>query len=180
MQNIKITTYPQSNPLTLAGAKLHLNILDDSFDVLIQSYLDSASMLLYKETNILIEGVATGFLIDATDFTVPVAEVDTLAIYYYNAANARTLLSSDDYTVNFGAFTDVRIDVVPNTYTDRIYPYEVEITTLGANDPMITQGLRMIVGDFFRNRESNEVGAIKKVSRSTKWQLDLLSKRFYL
>ena len=180
MQNIKITTYPQSNPLTLAGAKLHLNILDDSFDVLIQSYLDSSAMLLYKETNILIDGVAIGFLVDSSDFTVPVSEVDTLAIYYYNAANVRTLLSSDDYTVNFGSFTDVRIDVVPSFYSDRMYPYEVEITTLGANDPMITQGLRMIVGDFFNNREANEFGLIREVSRTTKWQLDLLSKRFYL
>ena len=179
MENIKVTTYSASNPLSLDGAKLHLNILDDSFDTIITSYLESSLQMLYKETNILVEGAAKGYLQDASDFTIPIGEVDTVAIYYYDSAGSRQTLSTSDYTVTDGYFTEIRIDNEPTT-DDRMYPYEVEVTTLAATNPMITQALRMIVADFFETRQTNEMGAYKEVSRSTRHQLDLISKRFYL
>ena len=179
MENIKITSYTGTSPLLLDGAKLHLNILDDSFDTIIQSYIDAANQLLYSETNILIDGSAMGYLRGSDPFTVPIGDVDTLAIYYYDSANTRTLLDTDDYTVTYGAYTEVVIDTIPNVY-DRLYPYEVEITTKEATDPSIIQCLRMIVGDFFESRQSTEMGTHSEVSRTTRWQLDLISKRFNL
>ena len=62
IRNKKITTYtPVENwGLTLAEAKRHLNILDDSFDDLINDYLASAHVWLYNETAILIKGEVLG------------------------------------------------------------------------------------------------------------------------
>lgn len=176
LENIKINTYSQTDGITLAEAKAHLNILDDSFDTLITDYIATGNRMLYQETSILLNGTATAFLSEFKDFLIPMGVVSSIAIYYYNAQNTRTLLSTDNYTVTEGKFWEVEMDTEPTTY-DRKYPYEVEITTGVNADAMVTQTLRMIVADLFETRQSNEIGAIKQVSRSTKHQLDLISMR---
>ena len=177
MQNIVITAYPQTDAITLADAKAHLNILDDSFDTLISDYITAAHVFLYQETSILVDGAAKGYFKKFEDFYIPLGVVDTVAIYYYDSSETRQTLSTDNYRLIEGKFCDVELVTEPTSLSDREYPYEVEITTLANDNPMVTQTLRMIVADFFETRQTNEMGSVKEVSRSTKWMIDLISLR---
>ena len=94
IRNQKITTYTASGDwaLTLAEAKRHLNILDNSFDDLISDYIGSAHVMLYDECALLISGATKGYMTEWVDFRIDVSPVDTVAIYYYDEDNTRTLL----------------------------------------------------------------------------------------
>ena len=179
-QNTQITTFtPEVNwALTLAEAKLHLNILDTSFDDLIEDYIAAAHVFLYQETNILVKGVATGYMCDLDDFTVNVHPMESIVIKYYDSANDIQTWASSNYIVNGGKFPDVEILNAPTVY-DRTWPYVIEITTAANTNPMVTQALRMIVGDLFETRQTNVMGASlsRVMSRTTEYQLSLISQR---
>ena len=179
IRNQKITTYTASGnwALTLAEAKRHLNILDNSFDDLISDYIGSAHVMLYDECALLISGATKGYMTEWVDFRIDVAPVDTVAIYYYDAANTRTLLDSSKYIVNDGLYTYIEfLDNLPSLNT-RTWPVEVEVTTTSTNDAMVKQALRMVVGDMFEMRQGEVIGNVKQLSRGTQYQLSLISQR---
>ena len=180
IRNKKITTYtPAENwGLTLVEAKRHLNILDDSFDDLINDYLASAHVWLYNETAILIKGEVLGYMQEWDDFRVDVAKVDTLAIYYYDLDNTRTLLSSSNYHWNNGLYSYIELKGnLPSLYV-KDFAIEVEITTLANTDPMVKQALRMLVADMFENRQNEILGSTGRIiTRGTMYQLSLISQR---
>ena len=180
IRNKKTTAYtPVENwALTLAEAKRHLNILDDSFDDLINDYLASAHVWLYNETAILVKGSVLGYMQEWDDFRVDVAKVDTLAIYYYDLDNTRTLLSTDNYFWNNGLYSYVELKGnLPSLYV-KDFAIEVEITTLENADAMVKQALRMLVADMFENRQNELIGqAGRVISRGTMYQLSLVSQR---
>jgi hypothetical protein len=180
IRNKKITSYtPVENwALTLVEAKRHLNILDDSFDDLINDYLASAHVWLYNETAILIKGEVLGYMQEWDDFRVDVAKVDTLAIYYYDLDNTRTLLSSSNYHWNNGLYSYIELKGnLPSLYV-KDFAIEVEITTLANTDPMVKQALRMLVADMFENRQNEILGSTGRIiSRGTMYQLSLVSQR---
>ena len=180
IRNKKITTYtPAENwGLTLVEAKRHLNILDDSFDDLINDYLASAHVWLYNETAILIKGEVLGYMQEWDDFRVDVAKVDTLAIYYYDLDNTRTLLSSSNYHWNNGLYSYIELKGnLPSLYV-KDFAIEVEITTVANTDPMVKQALRMLVADMFENRQNEILGSTGRIiSRGTMYQLSLVSQR---
>ena len=180
IRNKKITTYtPAENwGLTLVEAKRHLNILDDSFDDLINDYLASAHVWLYNETAILIKGEVLGYMQEWDDFRVDVAKVDTLAIYYYDLDNTRTLLSSSNYYWNNGLYSYIELKgSIPSLYV-KDFAIEIEITTLANTDPMVKQALRMLVADMFENRQNEILGSTGRIiSRGTMYQLSLVSQR---
>ena len=180
IRNKKITTYtPAENwGLTLVEAKRHLNILDDSFDDLINDYLASAHVWLYNETAILIKGEVLGYMQEWDDFRVDVAKVDTLAIYYYDLDNTRTLLSSSNYYWNNGLYSYIELKgSIPSLYV-KDFAIEIEITTLANTDPMVKQALRMLVADMFENRQNEILGSTGRIiSRGTMYQLSLISQR---
>ena len=180
IRNKKITTYtPVENwGLTLAEAKRHLNILDDSFDDLINDYLASAHVWLYNETAILIKGEVLGYMQEWDDFRVDVAKVDTLEIYYYDIDNTRTLLSSDNYYWNNGLYSYIELKgSIPSLYV-KDFAIEIEITTLANTDPMVKQALRMLVADMFENRQNEINGSTGRIiTRGTMYQLSLVSQR---
>ena len=180
IRNKKITTYtPVENwGLTLAEAKRHLNILDDSFDDLINDYLASAHVWLYNETAILIKGEVLGYMQEWDDFRVDVAKVDTLAIYYYDIDNTRTLLSSENYYWNNGLYSYIELKGnIPSLYV-KDFAIEIEITTLANTDPMVKQALRMLVADMFENRQNEINGSTGRIiTRGTMYQLSLVSQR---
>ena len=179
INNVKITTNTTSYGLTIAEAKEHLNILDDSFDSIIDEYIKSAHKMLYNEANILPSGVLKGYLSTMSDFIVPYGPVSSVAVYYYDSDNVRTLLADTNYILVDGYYTLVEFIGTEPTAYDRAYPYEVEITTSANTDPMVKQCLRMIVADMFEDRQSNVIGASvnREVSRATKWQITQVSKR---
>ena len=179
IRNKKITSYtPVVNwALTLVEAKRHLNILDTSFDDLINDYISSAHVMLYNEAAILVKGAVTGYMDMWQDFRVDVAPVDTVAIYYYDAANTRTLLDSSKYTWNNGLYSYIEIlDNAPNL-NDRDWPIDIEITTLANSDAMVKQALRMMVADMFEMRQNEIIGSVKQLSRGTQYQISLVSQR---
>ena len=180
IRNKKITSYtPVENwALTLVEAKRHLNILDDSFDDLINDYLASAHVWLYNETAILIKGEVLGYMQEWDDFRVDVAKVDTLAIYYYDLDNTRTLLSSSNYYWNNGLYSYIELKgSIPSLYV-KDFAIEIEITTLANTDPMVKQALRMLVADMFENRQNEILGSTGRIiSRGTMYQLSLISQR---
>ena len=179
IRNKKITSYtPVENwALTLVEAKRHLNILDTSFDDLINDYISSAHVMLYNEAAILVKGAVTGYMDMWQDFRVDVAPVDTVAIYYYDAANTRTLLDSSKYTWNNGLYSYIEIlDNAPNL-NDRDWPIDIEITTLANSDAMVKQALRMMVADMFEMRQNEIIGSVKQLSRGTQYQISLVSQR---
>lgn len=179
VSNLKIETYTSTNGITRDDAKLHLRIYDDSFDTEIDSYIDSAHVMLYQETGILVSGVLKGYMTSLLDCYLPLGLVSSVAIYYYDSSNVRTLLSASNYIVTLGKTPHIEFTETEPSVYDRAYPYEIEVTTSTNDNPMITQALRMIVSDFYENRQSNVVGASvnRKVSRATQWQLDLISHR---
>jgi hypothetical protein len=180
IRNKKITSYtPVENwALTLVEAKRHLNILDDSFDDLINDYLASAHVWLYNETAILIKGEVLGYMQEWDDFRVDVAKVDTIAIYYYDLDNTRTLLSSSNYHWNNGLYSYIELKGnLPSLYV-KDFAIEIEITTLANTDPMVKQALRMLVADMFENRQNEILGSTGRIiSRGTMYQLSLVSQR---
>lgn len=176
LQNIKQTSYTAANDYSLsqADAKLHLNILDTSFDNLIDDYLASAHQMLYLETSIMIAATATGQLDVLEDFFIDIYDVQSIVIKYYDTNNTLQVYNSANYILN-GQNVEI-IGTEPTTY-DRDFPYVVEITTAANTNPMVTQALRMIIGDMFENRQSEEMGSFTKFDRATKWQLNLINKR---
>lgn len=180
IRNKKITSYtPEANwGLTLVEAKRHLNILDSSFDDLINDYITSAHLMLWNEAGLLIKGGVTGYMIEWDDFRIDVNPLDSFSIYYYDSNNTRTLLDSSKYIATNGLYSYVEMkDNLPNLY-DRDFPIEIEITTLANTDDMIKQALRMIVADFFENRQSTIVGSnMHNLSRGTKFQMSMVSQR---
>ena len=180
IRNKKITSYtPVENwALTLVEAKRHLNILDDSFDDLINDYLASAHVWLYNETAIFVKGAILGYMQEWDDFRVDVAKVDTLAIYYYDLDNTRTLLSSSNYHWNNGLYSYIELKGnLPSLYV-KDFAIEVEITTLANTDTMVKQALRMLVADMFENRQNEINGSTGRIiTRGTMYQLSLISQR---
>jgi len=180
IRNKKITSYTPSNNwgLTLVEAKRHLNILDSSFDDLINDYIASAHLMLWNEAGLLIKGGVTGYMIEWDDFRIDVNPLDTFSIYYYDSDNTRTLLDTSKYIATNGLYSYVEMkDNLPNLY-DRDFPIEIEITTLANTDDMVKQALRMIVSDFFENRQSTIVGSnMHNLSRGTKFQMSMVSQR---
>lgn len=179
IQNTQITAYTTSLGLTRDEAKLHLNILDTSFDDLIDDYITAAHVMLYQEASILIDGTLKGYLTYLEDFNLDLGLVSSIAIYYYDSANDRVELDSSNYTLSLGKIPKVEITGTTPSVYDRDYPYEVEVTTAANTNPMVTQVLRMMVADFFENRQTNAIGASvnRVISRTTEWQISLISHR---
>jgi hypothetical protein len=180
IRNKKITAYTltQNWALTLVEAKRHLNIVDNSFDDLINDYLASAHVWLYNETAIFVKGSILGYMQEWDDFRVDVAKVDTIAIYYYDLDNTRTLLSTDLYYWNNGLYSYIEFKGSLPTLYVKDFAIEVEITTLANTDPMVKQALRMLVADMFENRQNEILGSTGRIiSRGTMYQLSLISQR---
>ena len=173
---LRVTSYANTKALSLADAKLHLNILDTSFDDLISAYITSAHQFLYNETSILVDGTAVGYLESLDDFIIDVRDVSTVVIKYYDANNTLQTWDSSNYIVTDNI---VEITGTAPTLYDRDLPVQVTVTTTTQTNPMVVQALRMIMGDLFEMRQSSVQGniSIKELSRTTAWQLSLISKR---
>lgn len=176
IENRLVTTDTQEADwaLTLAEAKEHLNILDTSFDDLINGYIQSAHDQLWSRCNILISGVYEGYLPCAGDFYVSVYPYSSLTVHYYDTANSLTLMDSSNYIINAGYNQYVELVTAPSTYS-RKYPVKVTVTTGSTTNEAIKQGLRMIVGDLFETRQSNVKGSVSVLKDSTVNQLSLIS-----
>jgi hypothetical protein len=181
IENINITTHTTQADwaLTLNEAKEHLNILDTSFDTLIQGYIAAAHSLLFKETNILIKGAFTGYAKPSKTFTIDYGFIDTIVVKYTDTDGTLTVLDPSKYNLVKSKYTYVELleDVAVK---DIRYPFQFDITTLVNQDAMIKQCLRMIVGDMFEGRQEEVAGSHSQLSRATTYQLTISSLKSYL
>jgi len=179
MKNTYIQTNTTNFGLTLTEAKDHLNILDTSFDNLITEYITAAHDFLYQEASLLVDGVLVGSLERFENFYMDFGVVESVAVYYYNSSNVRTLYDSSNYTLVLAKIPYIEFTEPEPTVYNRKYPIEVEVTTSATVRPMVKQCLRMIVSDFFENRQSNVVGASvnRAVKRTTEYQIMSISYR---
>lgn len=179
ISNIEITTPtdPDDWALSLADAKLHLNILDNSFDDLIIQYLNAAHTMLFQETNILVKGELKGVVMHWDNILLNIGYIDTVVLKYWD--DQEVLTTYNDYFMTKGKITTIepKTDV---TLSERLYPIELEITTKPNTNELIRQAIRMIVADLFESRQTNAAGSFAELSRTTAYQLGLISLRTFL
>jgi len=179
ISNIEITqqTAPDDWALSIHDAKLHLNILDDSFDDIIIQYLNAAHTMLFQETNILVKGELKGYAMHWDNILLNIGYIDTVVLKYWD--DSEVLTTYNDYFITKGKITTIEPKSDVNL-SQRLYPIEIEITTKPNTNELIRQAIRMIVADLFENRQTNAAGSFAELSRTTAYQLGLISLRTFL
>ena len=175
----QIVTYPAAKALTVDEAKRHLRILDSSFDTLIGEYIDSAQMMLYKETNV----ICTPMEFKQTyqvweDFDFNLDPFTSVIIQYYDVDDNIQTLPTTKYKVYDGAFPVVFTPTDMPALFDRANPIIVNVVCGYAAAPdNVKQCLRMIVADLYENTQTDVQGNYSVLSRNTDYQLSLISRR---
>lgn len=175
----QVTTYPSTKALTVEDAKLHLNILDDSFDTIIGDYIDAAQMMLYKEANILAAPMTfTRYYQGWDDFSFDYDPFTSVVVTYFDSDNVEQTLAATDYKLFDGCFPVVINPIEMPSLFDRVNPIKLVAvggyTTAPAN---VKQCLRMIVADLFENRQTDQTGSVSVLSRNTDYQISLITRR---
>lgn len=175
---MKITTYPADTAITLDEAKEHLRIYDTSFDDVITSYIEAAQILMFKECSVLpYAGVVTFQNRTFSNIILDVDNIASVVVKYYDTDNSQQTLDSANYKFYSDSYPcSLYVSTEPTLY-DRGDAVSVECTISTSTDPLVKQGLKMIVGDFFEGRQTNIVGSVSELSRATQYQLSLISKR---
>lgn len=175
-----IDTATTTFALSRAEAKLHLNILDTSFDDLIDDYLGAAHDMLWREAGISAgDQTLVAYMKAWKDVEIPFERVSSItSIKYYDENNSQQTLSSANYSLyNNQHPTLIDIDSSPSLY-DREDAIEIKIVTGYTVVPeAVKQVLRMMVADMFENRQSDHKGAVAQLSRATNYQMSLISRR---
>lgn len=177
---MKLTTIPVTTAITLTEAKAHLNIAsgNTSFDTIITDHIEAAQSMLLYECNVLpAVGVVTFYVPNFDNVVLDVYEIDSIVVKYYDTDNALQTLSTGSYKFYANSYPyALEVTSEPGLY-DRPDAVQVECTTLAQTDEMIKQVLKMIVADFFENRQNEVAMSTSVLSRATKYQMSLISKR---
>ncbi len=181
MQGLKVITGPTFEPVTLAEAKSHCRVDISDDDALITSQITAARAYLEHTFGRAI--AAQTVLLHLAAFPgvcrtnprgaiklprPPLASVTH--VKYYDGSGTLTTLDSSAYQVD-----DVRepgelvvapgVDW-PEAQEDRVgavqVTYVAGVATAGAIDPRIKQAVLMLVGHWYENRETVNVGSISK------------------
>lgn len=175
---MELITAPTGTAITLDEAKEHLRILDDSFDTIITSHMEAAQVMMLNEASVLPFIGTVAFYEPRFDgIILDVSKIATIVVKYFDEDNNEQTLSTDNFDFFINAYP-CSLDVTdgPSLF-DRPDAVTVECTTTTSTDPMILQTLKMMVGDFFENRQTDVMGSVDQLSRATKYQLSLISKR---
>lgn len=175
--------------LTVAEAKSHLNVTHTEDDSLISDYIDAATKVIQdrcrrcfvEETRKL---VMTGFddsrYVHARVIFLPRSPVNSVTnIVYTSATNVSTTLASSEYIVSSHEspcrISEAYSGTWPGTYgvaDDVTITYLTGSSTTTSGVPAnVKQAIRMLVGHWYRNRESALIGT---VSSEISWGLDAL------
>lgn len=167
MASYSLITAPATEPLTLAEAKLHLNIptAETYHDTLITSLITSARMTIEQS---IYRGLITQTwekVYDADEFgsyvvnisKVPVQSITS--VKYYDSNNNLVTMDSSNYRVDLGAINaPARIQFLslPSVY-DRIGAVQIRFVcgwTSAANVPEpIKSAMKLIIGHLYEHRE---------------------------
>lgn len=175
----QVVSYPSTQALSLAEAKAHLNILDDSFDTLIGDLINAAQQMLYKEANVIAAPMTFKRVYQSwSEVSFDYDPYTSVEITYYDTDDTEQTLLAADYKVYDGSFPVVITFEETPTLSDRVNPIKVEIVAGYATAPdIVKQCLRMIVNDLFENRQTDAVGNYKELHRNTDYQISLISRR---
>jgi len=174
------STAPTTIPLTVAEAKAQLNVSSTADDLLISDYINAATVMLEKRCRRAFVTQTRKCLMDTFGDTryvhdrrayLPVSPVKSVtSITYVDTNGTTTTMPSSDYVVSAydkpGFVAEAYDATWPVTYGT---PNDVTITYVAGHSTVSTgipkyvkQAVRMVVGHWYRNRESVLVGTISK------------------
>ena len=167
-----------TSPITLADAKRHLNVSSTADDTLIQDYVNGAAVMLetrgsrafIDQTRVLkMQTFSDSRYMRNRKITLPRSPLSSVtSITYIDSAGTTQTLSSTSYRTSLADEPGRIAEAYNNTWpaTQNIQD-DVTVTYVaghssassGVSDPA-KQAVRMVVGHWYRNRESVTVGTI--------------------
>lgn len=170
---IKLTTAPTVEPVTLAEAKRHANVVADDEDLLIAGLIQAARELVEQDTSrALITQTWTlvrhGFW--ASSLELPRPPVQSVShVKYYDSGGVLQTLSAIYYTVD--TYREPAVVWLNEGYTwpnvdDRenavLVTYVAGYGTAAAVPQRAKQAILLLVGHWYRNREAVLIGVASK------------------
>jgi uncharacterized phiE125 gp8 family phage protein len=185
---IVVATAPVAEPMTLAQAKAHLRVDDDSQDALIGDHIKTARAHIERLTGLrLYTQTLTLRCSEWADLAhLPVAPIQSLTVTYTDTAGATQTLSAAVYedrlyglepglALKFNqAWPDIRLGSLITV---------VAVAGFGnadAQEPAILQAMRLLIGDFFSFRETASETATSAIQTAGSVEALLANHRFHL
>lgn len=176
------TTAPTTIPLTLAEAKLHLNVSSTADDAIITSHIKAATLLLENRTHRCFIKQTRTLKADSFDDRryvhgrrmylprSPISSTGSVAVTYVDTNGTTTTLATSDYVVSTydqpGYIAEAYNATWPATLAQPnavTVTYPVGGSTAATAVPEnIKQAIRMVVAHWYRNREAILQGTISK------------------
>lgn len=180
-KTMQVKTPPSIKYLSTEEAKRHLQIASGEtfYDETINDYIEAAQIMLFEETNVMpAPSTLVEFKEGFEDFEIFVFPIESVVVKYMDSSKQEQTLPASSYVLDKRSFpASIEFESSPSL-ADIKDAVSVEITTGVVNNPMVKQCIRMLVADMFENRQGNSVGmTVQEMSRTTKHQLSLISKR---
>jgi uncharacterized phiE125 gp8 family phage protein len=172
---VNVSTAPTSEPITLAEARLHLRVTDDSEDALLESLIKSARMAAENFCNRSLMPQTLDLYLDrfpcGEAIRLPRGPVTSVTSIVYTAADgtANTTWSSANYSTDL--FSEpVRIVPIPTQSYPSTYSgvntvrvrYVAGYATAALVPTPIKQAMLMMMGHWYEARSTVLVGGISK------------------
>jgi uncharacterized phiE125 gp8 family phage protein len=167
------TVAPTEAPVSLDDMKLHLHVVGDDEDTLVQAYIDAATAHLDGYTGIVGRALVTQTLRQDFDgfrscLRLPVGPVASVSgVTYYDSANiSQTLATSvyDHFTDALGSYIALKPGqfIWPSAYTRRDAVSVTFIAGDAAADvpAPLKVAIMLIAANWYENREAVNVGNI--------------------
>ena len=162
---------PETEPVTLAQAKLHCRVEVDEDNAYIGALITTARKYIEARLQRQLVTATWRLVLDAFPEWVvelPVAPVQEIeSVKYYDLDGVQRTLDEDVYLLAIGSrparLTPVEGEVWPDTQ-DRIEAVEVDfVAGYGAVPEDIKQAILWLVAHWYRNREAVDEAALKPV-----------------
>lgn len=174
------TTAPTTLALTLADAKLQLNVSSTIDDAIITSHIKAATLMLENRTNrcfvtqtrkLLLQNFGDPQHVRDRYVVIPRSPVKSISsITYVASEGTTTTLPSTDYTASIYDQPSRIGEAYNATWPSvRYQPNAVAVTYVAGHSTVssgvpenIKQAVRMVVSHWYRNREAVVTGTISK------------------
>ena len=160
-----------------------MNLLDTSFDTIITSYIKTAEAMLFFEAKVLAAPTTLiGYLQFFSDQVIYMEPIETVVIKYQDVNDVeQTLAEGTDYLLFKNYPTRIEFLESPSLKDDFADPINITLTAGYTTEPLtpesVKQVLRFMVADYFENRQSDVIGSVSKLSRTTEDQISFISRR---
>ena len=166
----EVTVAPTTQPLSLDTAKAHLRVDDSDSDALISAYVASAGAFAEQVTGLRLATQtlklrAWGF--EDCTFRLPAAPIQSISsITYLDQTGATQTLDASIYVTDLNGIHPTISRAYNKTWPAHLVQMgSVTITVVcgyadGAVPTPIKQTMLLMVGDWFKNRETSEEGRV--------------------